>query len=77
MIAFIDERLINPATVATTLNNINKYSTYRKNFFVLCGNAGNKVHFLYIGDRLNKKIHPLKPLTQCKKQVQKVINAPT
>jgi hypothetical protein len=30
------------ATVATTFNNLSKKKGYRKNFFISCGNSGNK-----------------------------------
>ena len=50
------EGLRRAATAATTFINLNKYSTYSKNFFVLCGIAGNKVNALSIGNRKNKKL---------------------
>ncbi len=43
------------ATVATTFINLNKYSTFRKNFLISSGNSGNKVNVLCIGHRENKK----------------------
>lgn len=49
------EGLRGAASAATTFINLNKYSTYSKNFFVLCGIAGNKVNALSIGNRKNKK----------------------
>lgn len=75
--ASIDERLRDIATVATAFINLNKKKGFRKNFFISCGNSGNKTNNLYMGDRLNKKTHPLKPSTRCNNEVNEVKNATT
>ena len=53
--ALWDSGLSGVATVATTFNNLNKKNGFRKNFSILCGNAGNKANLVYIGYRINKK----------------------
>ena len=40
--ALRDEGLRGVATVATTFINLNKKKGFRKNFFISCGNSGNK-----------------------------------
>ncbi len=50
-----DNGLRGIAIVATSFINLNKYSRYRKNFSDLSGNSGNKVKFVCIGHRNNKK----------------------
>lgn len=51
------------ATVATPFINLNKKKGFRKNFLKSCGNSGNKVNLVYIGERLIKKSGCLDPLT--------------
>lgn len=73
--ASFDKGLRGVATVATTFNNLNKKEVFRKNLFILSGNSGSRVNFLYIGERLNEKTRPLKAPTLCSKKVHEVNNA--
>ena len=63
------------ATIAITFINLNKKTAFRKNLFILCGNSGNKVEVLYMGDRINKKSRPLNPISKCNNEAYEVINA--
>lgn len=61
--AMWDMDLRGVATVATTFNNLSKKKGFRENFFIWCGNSGNKVKFVYIGQCLIKKIRRSRPPT--------------
>ena len=63
--ALSDAVLRGVASIAITFINLNKYSTYRKNFSFSSGTSGNQSHTVI--SLTNKKFRrPLEPLLRCK-----------